>query len=216
VPSAFRRIADELDPNYVPEWALRGRRAVPSYAKLLLSLFGPWWLPRLGLSLVMAAVVLEVAGIIIFAARLLLAGIAVLGIGILTSVAGSVLWSAYRMRHWLPGAPASDAPLAPPTPRSTWAWMLLAALAILGSIGLMMWLLASNGSLRAIVLGFGIFMICSGTAGAVLIRQADSVSNGNLTFAGMRARRLSLVVFAGSIISGATLLAQTPLLPPSR
>src|SRR5438874_8535851 len=64
MPSAFRRIADEFDPSYVPDSARRGRRRVPSYTKVLLSLFGKWWVPRLGLSLVTAAALLEIAGII--------------------------------------------------------------------------------------------------------------------------------------------------------
>ena len=49
--SAFRRIADELNPHYVPEWALQRRRPVPRYVAALLRVFGRYWLPRLGLAL---------------------------------------------------------------------------------------------------------------------------------------------------------------------
>ncbi len=216
MPSAFRRIADELDSSYVPEWAHRGRRPVPSYAKVLLSRFGKWWLPRLGLSLVTAAALLEMAGIIIFAARSWLAGVLVFAAGILTSVAGSLMWSAYRMRHWLPGASASDAPLAPPTPRRTWAWMLFAAVAVLAGLGLMMWLIVADGSPRAIVVGGGMFMVCAGTGSAVLLRQAQAASNGELSIGGWSARRVSLVMFVTSLVLAAILLAQAPLLPATR
>lgn len=213
---AFRRIADELDPDYVPEWARLGRRPVPGYARSLLSLFGRWLLPRLGLGLIVAGALLEVVGIIVFASRSWFPGTLVFGGGFLATVAGSLMWSAYRMRHWLPGGAASAAPLVPPIPRRGWAWMVLAMLVVLGGLGVMMWLMFVDGSLRGIFLGMGIFIVCSGTAGTVLLRQSQTASIGQVSIAGLPPRRLALILLVSSLILGASLLAQAPLMPASR
>jgi hypothetical protein len=216
MPSVFRRIADELDPNLVPAWASRNRRRVPTYAKRLLAVFGPWWLPRLGLSLVLVGGLVVVAAMITFAARSWVVAILVFVVGVLTTAVGSLMWSAYRMRHWLPGAPAATAPLAPPIPRRAWAWMVLAIVVSLGGLGVMMWLMVADGSPRAIVLGVGIFTGCGGTAGAVLLRQADAISSGSIGLAGWPVRRLSLLIFVAGLILAATLMAQAPMLQATR
>jgi len=94
--------------------------------------------------------------------------------------------------------------------------MLFAAVAVLAGLGLMMWLIVADGSPRAIVVGGGMFMVCAGTGSAVLLRQAQAASNGELSIGGWSARRVSLVMFVTSLVLAAILLAQAPLLPATR
>jgi hypothetical protein len=213
---ALRRVADELDPDYVPDWALVARRPVPGFARRLLSIFGRWWLPRLGLGLVVGGIFIEVAAFLVLAGRAWMAGILMLAGGLLTAVAGSVMWTAYRMRHWLPDGRAAGVPLARPVPASVWAWTCLALVLTVGGVGLMMWLIVANGSARGIVVGVGLFTVCAGSAAALLLWMADSVSTGGIRYRGWSARRLSRAIFVVGLVLGAILMAQAPLLPATR
>lgn len=210
--SAFRRIADELDPNHVPDWALRNRRPVPGYVAKLLSIFGLRWLPRLGLGLVVAGTVGLVAGMVAFASRSW--GIAVLIVfaSMASTIIGSVFWTSYRMRHWLPDGAGSDAPSAPPIATTSWIWMGLAAGAALGGCALMIWLTFSGRSTRDVVLGSAIISICAGSAGAALIKYRERISPGSVKVMGWPAGRISLVVLGVGVFFGATLLLQLPFL----
>ncbi len=217
MPNAFSRIADELDPAFVQDWASRYRRRVPSYAERLLAMFGPWWLPRLGLSLLLLGLVVEVASMIVFiASKSWVVATLTFFVGFLTTFAGSLMWTSYRVRHWLPGGAASSAPLAPPAARRLWPWSLLAFVVTLGGIGLMMWLISADGSPRAVALGAGLFMVCASTAAAAVVRQSDSISPGRMKFAGLPARRVSLAILIVGLVLAAALLAQAPFLPGSR
>ena len=69
MPSAFRQIADELNPDYVPQWALEHRRPVPGYAIRLSSTFGTYWLPRFGLGIQLAGSIAMIAAFVAAAAR---------------------------------------------------------------------------------------------------------------------------------------------------
>lgn len=216
MPSAFRRIADELDPTFVPEWASHNRRPVPTYAKRLLALFGPWFLPRLGLSLIVIAAAAQIAAGIMFVARGFLPATLAFLAGVLASVVGSSMWSAYRMRHWIPGAAASTAPLAAPIPRRVWVWMSLAVVVILGGLALMVWLIAADGSARAVVTGIAIFMVCASVGASVLMKQSDAVSDETVTIAGLKRPQLGVLFLVGSVILAAMLFAQVPFLPATR
>ncbi len=215
-PGAFRRIANELDPNYVPESASQGRRPVPGYFRWLLEVFGVWWLPRVGLSLVVLGTIAEVSAMVIFAGRSYLLGILVFVLGVALGVGGSVMWGAYRARHWLPGHAASTAPLTPRVPRGVWTWMTLAAVAVFGGLGVTMWLIAADGSPRAVVAGFGFFLLCTGVAGAEMVKRADQVSTSHIRVFGFESSRLSRVFIAAGVFGAATLFVQAALLPATR
>jgi hypothetical protein len=90
--------------------------------------------------------------------------------------------------------------------------MWLAVAAALGGCGLMLWLMASSGNARDVVLGAGIFAICAGTAGATLIKYTERMSPASVTFLGWPAGRISLVVLGVGVLIGATLLLQLPFL----
>ena len=210
--SAFRRIADELDPNHVPNWALRTRRPVPAYATMLLSIFGLRWLPRLGLGLVLAGTIGLVAGMVAFAARSWGTAVPIVLASLAGTVTGSLFWSSYRMRHWLPGGAGSDAPLAPSVERRTWLWMWLAVAAAFGGCALMMWLTFSSGSARGVVFGAGIFSICAGSASAILIKYTERISPGSMKLLGRPAGQVSLIFLGAGILFGASLFLQLPFL----
>src|SRR5207302_2692612 len=148
MPSAFRRIADELNPDYVPEWALKRRRPVPRFAPALLRIFGLYWLPRLGLALLIAGSFGLIITMVVFAGRQWALAIVFGVISILTAVLSSMMWTSYRVRHWLPGGRGSAAPMAPPVPRSVGIWLLLAMVDTLAGTGVMLWLITSNWSTR--------------------------------------------------------------------
>lgn len=181
-----------------------------------MTVFGPWWLPRLALGLVGVALLIEIAGMTVFAAHSWLAGIVVFGAGVLISVAGTLMWGSYRMRHWLPDGVASGAPLASPVALSTWAWAALAAIVCLAGIGLMLWLMATNGSPPAVFFGIGILSLSASASSATLISLVDRISPDAITVLGLPARRLSVVMLAGGLILAAGFLMQAQLLPPTR
>ena len=210
MPSAFRRIADELNPDYVPEWALRRRRPVPRYVLALLGIFGDYWLPRLGLALQLIGSLGVFITIIVFAGRQWVLAILMGAIGTVIVVMGSVMWNSYRMRHWLPAGPGSAAPMAPPVPRSVWIWSLLATVDTLTGTAVLLWLTTSNRSMRNILLGAAIFSLCVGTASAMLITQVDRISPGALTLFGWSAKRSSVVILLVSTVVAATLFLQVP------
>ena len=210
--AAFRRIADELDPNHVPDWALRYRRPVPAYAAKLLSVFGLRWLPRIGLVLVLAGTAGLIAGMVAFAARAWVISGALVSVSLASTIVGSVFWTAYRMRHWLPGGAGSEAPSAPPVERSMWLWMWLAAAAAWGGCALMLWLMVSSGTARGALLGAGIFFICAGSASATFIKYTDRISPGRVKLLGWPAGRVSLIFLGAGVFLGATLLLQVPFL----
>src|SRR5437868_11790587 len=171
--SAFRRIADELNPDFVPEWALQHRRAVPRYAATLLRIAGPYWLPRLGLVLQLIGLLGVFITVIPFAERQWVLAIALGAISTVTIVVGSVMWNSYRMRHWLPAGPGSGARLAPPIARAVWIWLSLATIDLLTGTAALLWLMTSNRGIRSILLGAAIWSLCTGTANAIVITQVD-------------------------------------------
>lgn len=213
MPSAFRRIAEELDPNYVPDWALRNRRRVPAYATRLLSIFGVRWLPRIGLVLVLAGAIGLVAGMVAFASRSWGISVLIVSASLANTIIGSLFWTSYRMRHWLPGGAGSEAPSAPPVARNTWIWMWLALGVVCGGCALTIWLMASSRSARDVVLGAGIFSICAGSAGATLIKYTERISPGSVKLLGWPAGRISLIFLVVGVFFGATLFLPLPFLP---
>jgi hypothetical protein len=210
MPSAFRRIADELNPKYVPEWAIRQRRPVPRYSSALLRVFGQYWLPRLGLGLQLAGSLELVSTMVAFVGRQWVLSIVLGAISILTIVVGSVMWNSYRIRHWLPAGSGSAAPMATPVPRSFWVWLLLAMIDSLTGTAASLWLMTSNGSIRNILLGAAILSLCAGTASAILITQVDRISPGGLTLFGWSAKRSSVVILLAAAVFAATMLLQLP------
>jgi hypothetical protein len=212
MPSAFRRIADELDPNYVPDWALRNRRPVPVYVPKLLSIFGLRWLPRLGLGLVLAGTIGLVAGMVAFASRSWGIAVLIVLLSVGCTIGGSLFWTSYRMRHWLPGGAGANAPPAPPIGSSAWVWMCLAVGAAFGGFALMIRLTFSGRSVRDVVLGAAVLSICSGIAGAAVIKFTDRISPGSMKVMGWPAGRFSLIFLGVGVFIGATLLFQLPFL----
>ena len=184
----------------------------PPTPRKLLSIFGLRWLPRLGLGLVLAGTVGLVAGMVAFASRSW--GIAVLIVlaSAASTIIGSLFWSSYRMRHWLPDGAGSAAPSAPAIARSTWIWMGLAAAAACGGCALMIWFAFSGRSARDVVFGAAVFSICAGSAGAALIKYTERTSPGSIKVMGWPAGRISLIVLGVGVFFGATLLLQLPFL----
>jgi len=165
--SAFRRIADELNPDYVPECALQRRRPVPRYVSALLKIFGDYWLPRLGLAVQLIGSLGVFITTIAFAAQEWVLAIVLGAVSTVTIVTGSVMWNSYRMRHWLPAGRGSGAPMAPPLARSVWVWLLLAMIDLLTGTAVPLWLMTSNRSVRNILLGAAILSLCAGSANAI-------------------------------------------------
>src|SRR2546425_13065687 len=114
MPSAFRQIADELNPDYVPEWALEHRRPVPGYATRLLSTFGTYWLPRLGLTIQLIGPIAIIAAFVAAAAREWAVAMGPVFLSVLVVLAGALLWQSIRLRRWMPTGPGSTAPPSGP------------------------------------------------------------------------------------------------------
>jgi hypothetical protein len=79
----------------------------------------------------------------------------------------------------------------------------------------MTWLMATDGSPRAIVLGAGVFALCSGAAGGTVLKQMDRLSLTSASMFGMPLARLALIFLWAGIFFAVTLFAQVPLLPPT-
>lgn len=214
MPSAFRQIADELNADYVPEWALSHRRPVPGYATRLLSTFGTYWLPRIGLTGVLVALLAMVAAFVAAAARLWATAIALFLLSLLLIVAGNVMWQSYRMRHWLATGAGSAAPLTPPVrvPVKRWIWMILGLLDLLAGTALLIWIVTSSAGLRAIVFGVGIYSLCMGTSCAILIRQTDAIAGQKFSFVGMTGRRAAIGILLLGLGVAITSFLQLPFL----
>ncbi len=210
MPSAFRRIADELNPDFVPEWDLQRRRPVPRYVSALLEIFGDYWLPRFGLALQLIGSLGVIITIVALADPQWVLAILIGVVSMVTIVMGSVMWTSYRMRHWLPSGPGSAAPMAPPVPRSVWIWLLLSTIDLLIGLAVLLWLTTSNRSIRNMLLGAAIFSLCAGTASAMQITQVDRISPGALTLFGWSAKRSSVVILLASAVFAATMFLQLP------
>src|SRR5438445_13642701 len=111
MPSAFRQIADELNPDYVPEWALEHRRPVPGYATRLLSTFGTYWLPRLGLTIQLVGSIAIIAAFVAAAAREWAVAIGLVFVSVVVVSAGALMWQSYWMGHALPNGSGSSSAL---------------------------------------------------------------------------------------------------------
>ena len=219
MPGAFRQIADELNPDYVPEWVLEHRRPVPGYAIRLLSTFGPYRLPRLGLGIQLAGLIAMIAAFVAAAAREWVVAIGLFFLAVVVVVAGALMWQSYRMRHWLPTGAASTAPLTAPVrlPTSTWIWTVLAWVDLLGGTALWMWTLTSTSghNLRAIMFGAAIFSLCAATSTALLLKQFDGISRQKITFLGMTASKCANVTLLVGLGFAVTLFLQLPFLQGS-
>ncbi len=214
MPSAFRQIADELNPDYVPEWALRRRRPVPGYATRLLSMFGIYWLPRVGLTIVLVALLAMVAAFVAAAARSWALAVVLFVLSVMLSIAGTTMWQSYRMRHWLSTGAGWGAPMtaAVRVPASTWIWMILGLVDALGGTVLLLWIVTSNAGVRADVFGAGIYALCAGTACALLITQVDTISGQRIRFLGMTGRRAAIVVLMVGFAFALASFLQLPFL----
>jgi hypothetical protein len=212
MPSAFRQIADELNPNYVPEWAVSHRRPVPGYATRLLATFGTYWLPRIGLTAMAAGTFAMVAAFVAAAARSWVIAVALIVVSISLVVAGSVMWQSYRMRHWLPDGAGSSAPMtaAVRVPARKRIWMSLGLIDALAGTALFIWVVTSSPGVRAMVFGAGIYALCTGTACAVLIRQLDAISGQKVRFMGMTGRRAAVVILLVGLGFAVTSFLQLP------
>ena|SRR2546426_2039878 len=217
MPSAFRQIADELNPDYVPEWALEHRRPVPGYATRLLSTFGTYWLPRLGLTIQLIGSIAIIAAFVAAAAREWAVAMGLVFLSVVVVLAGALMWQSYRMRHWLPTGAGSTAPLTAPVrvPVGTWIWMVLALVDVLGGTALWIWILTSGHSIRAIVFGAAIFSLCAATSSAVLVKQVDGISHQKITLLGMTGRRFADVTLLVGLGFALTLFVQLPFLQGS-
>jgi len=217
MPSAFRQIADELNPDYVPEWALEHRRPVPGYATRLLSTFGPYWLPRFGLTIQLVGSIAIIAALVAAAAREWAIAMGLFFLSVVVVLAGALMWQSYRMRHWLPTGAASTAPLTAPVrvPVSTWIWMVLAVVGVLGGTALWIWILTSGHSIRAIVFGAATFSLCAATSSSVLLKQVDGISRQKITFLGMTRSRFAGVTLLVGLGFALTLFLQLPFLQGS-
>jgi len=217
MPSAFRQIADELNPDYVPQWALEHRRPVPGYAIRLSSTFGTYWLPRFGLGIQLAGSIAMIAAFVAAAAREWVVAIGLFFLAVVVVIAGALMWQSYRMRHWLPTGAASTAPQTAPVtvPVSRWIWIVLALVDMLGGTAVWMWTLTSGHSIRAIVLGAATFSLCAATSSALLLKQVDGISRQKITFLGMTANKFAVVTLLVGLGFALTLFLQLPFLQGS-